>query len=145
MVDRLEADIEMLNPDQTRGLARVEWWSVQYSCNVSISYHAQASHSSATDFFEALAQARRPFECKGYRLLCYGASRDIWPSGMARDMGLGLRAYKLSLGQPGQGGYEIFEAGPDVVASTVEEQAAFAREWWESVSKLARRSTSGQS
>ena len=27
----------MLNPDQTRGVARVEWWSAQASCNVNIS------------------------------------------------------------------------------------------------------------
>jgi hypothetical protein len=51
---------------------------------------------------------------------------------MARDMGSGLRAYKMTLGQPAsrQDLVDIFATGPDVVPATIVEQEAFRDQWW---------------
>jgi hypothetical protein len=52
---------------------------------------------------------------------------------MAREMSQGLKAYQLSLGRRANVLRDIFDAGPDVVPSTVEEQVAFSRKWFESI------------
>jgi hypothetical protein len=58
-----------------------------------------------------------------------GASRHVWPSGMCRDMGLGLEAYNGAIGerQPPPDLVGIFEAGPDVAPVSVQEQRAYAQ------------------
>src|SRR5712691_10642003 len=58
--------------------------------------------ASAGDFFECLIQLRKQLEPGGYRFLVNGARRNVWPSGMGRDMGAGLQAYCLTLGKPAQ-------------------------------------------
>jgi len=88
-----------------------------------------------TDYFAALALVRRDLEAHGWLLSCYGASRNIYPSGMARDMGLGLKANKLHLGQRGRREdlVDIFTTGPDVEPASVDEQEAFHKEWLASI------------
>jgi hypothetical protein len=50
---------------------------------------------------------------------------------MARDMGRGLRAYKLTMGKHAQIEElaEIFEAGPDVIPAYVSKQREFFEQW----------------
>jgi hypothetical protein len=94
--------------------------------------------AEATDYFEAFCHIRRRLEQEGLRPLCYGASRGVYPSGMARDMGGGaLRAFKLNLGQPAlmRDLVFIFDAGPDVDPVTVEEQLAYYEAWLSSLSR----------
>jgi hypothetical protein len=114
--------------------AVVEWWSLDASCDLDLSFGGEVFHGSSTDFFAALGEARQRFERDGHRLLCYGASRNVWASGMARDMALGLKVYQLTLGKPGGDVQRnIFDTGPDVVPSTVAEQEGFYEEWIESL------------
>jgi hypothetical protein len=49
-------------------------------------------------FFDALCAIRQRLEEQGAMLDCYGASLNVFPSGMSRDMGRGVKAYKLTLG-----------------------------------------------
>lgn len=85
----------------------------------------------ATDFFEALCKVRLKLETRGLLVATYGGSRTVFPSGMGRDMGAGLRAYRHSLGE--RGGLEclvhIFDTGPDVEPATVDQQRAFVDQW----------------
>ena len=87
--------------------------------------------TTARNFFEALLKLRERVEPKGWRLVCYEASRNVWPSGMCRDMGLGLKAYRLEMGIDisSEDLVEIFSYGADVIISTVAEQRAFREEW----------------
>lgn len=88
-----------------------------------------------SDYFEALCRIRERLEADGLRPICYGASRNVYPSGMSRDMGGGLRAYKLQLGQLGRTAdlVDIFSTGPDVVPVPVAEQREFYLRWLESI------------
>jgi len=90
---------------------------------------------NAPDYFEAMCQIRNALETDGWRPICYGSSRNVYPSGMARDMGRGLRAYKLELGRRGAltDLVSIFDCGPDVQPSSVEEQERFWNEWRRSI------------
>jgi len=91
--------------------------------------------TSEEDFFSALATLREDLEAKGILLVCYGASKNVYPSPMSRSMGYGERAYRLKLGRRARSEdlVSIFESGPDVVPATLEEQEAYYEEWLNSL------------
>jgi hypothetical protein len=101
------------------------------SCRLTLQWVGGEIRTEASDFFEALGQIRTQLEVKGLRPVCYGASRNVYPSGMARGMGLGLKAYRTRLGERALRSdlVGIFETGPDVEPVTVEEQTAFHDQW----------------
>jgi hypothetical protein len=87
------------------------------------------------DLFEALAGLRSTLEAAGDQLLCNGARRDVFPSGMSRSMGGGRKAYVLRLGTPAKQGdlVDLFDpASPDLVG-TVDKQREFRDAWLVSI------------
>lgn len=86
-------------------------------------------------FFDALCAVRKTLELEGLRPLCFGASKDVYPSPMIRSMGSGERAYRLTLGRPARTEdlVSVFDADLSVVPVSVEEQEAFYRKWLESL------------
>jgi len=100
-------------------------------CVLKLCLGSQTFNATASDYFEALCMIRRQLEPFGIRPACYGASLNVFPSGMARDMGGGLHAYRLTLGQAGriEDLVSIFETGEDIQPATVEEQSAFHDSW----------------
>jgi hypothetical protein len=77
--------------------------------------------------FSVRWELRRQLEPLGVRVLCFGARRDTWASGMQRDMGSGSFAYLLSYPRkdlkPMQ---HIFDYAPPETIGTVDEQRAYA-------------------
>jgi hypothetical protein len=51
-------------------------------------------HASENDLFECLVAVRRQLEREGILLCCEGARCDVFPSGMARQMAGGRKAYR---------------------------------------------------
>lgn len=102
---------------------------------LTLQYPSCEITTQASDYFEALCQIRRQLEPTGRRPVCYGSSRNVWPSGMCRGMGLGIKAYKTQLGRQALRAdlVSIFETGADVVPSLVEEQQQFHQEWLQSL------------
>jgi hypothetical protein len=69
---------------------------------------------------------RAEFEPLGFHFLVNGARRNVWPSGMAREMGGGKQAYVLVLGQPGRPELvDIFEPADESQIALVQEQRDF--------------------
>lgn len=101
------------------------------TCKLTCAYRGKTIEAEATDFFEALCLIRQQLDPEGLTPFCYGASLNVYPSGMARDMGLGLKAYRLTKGEPARRAdlVEIFDAGPDVTPASVQAQETFWREW----------------
>lgn len=95
------------------------------------------SHSEvSSDYFDAFAKIRSNFlEPLGLTPFCYGASLNVWPSAMGRQMGAGLQAYQVAMGQSGGHLVWIFDSGPDVIPSSVEEQRDHALHWRESLNR----------
>lgn len=60
-------------------------------------YRGNSIERRATDYFQALADIRLCLVEDGLIPSCYGASLNVYPSGMAREMGQGLKAYKLEV------------------------------------------------
>jgi hypothetical protein len=104
------------------------------SCRISTAILGKQISCSDRDFFEAFCRVRERLESDGLIPLCYGASKNVFPSGMLRDMANGLRAYRLIMGQCTRrgDGVSIFDIGPDVEPVSVQDQAEFYRQWLES-------------
>ncbi|WP_457337653.1 hypothetical protein [Rhizobacter sp. P5_C2] len=100
-------------------------------CKLDCSYRGKEISANAGDFFEALCLIRLRLEDEGLRLFCYGASLNVYPSSMARDMGAGLKAYKMRDGMHASMAdlVDIFAEGPDVIPASVSQQREFFKQW----------------
>jgi hypothetical protein len=101
-------------------------------CQLAFNFPGGQFCVTASDYFEALCQIRNELETNGWRPICYGSSKDVYPSGMARDMGCrGLKAYRLQIGEPAKLAdlVEIFDSAPDMEPASVAEQEQFFERW----------------
>ena len=101
------------------------------TCRLSCSYRGKMVEAAATDFFEALCKIRVQLWEERLIPFCYGASLNVYPSGMGRDMGRGLKAYKMTMGKHTTTAdlVDIFAEGSDVIPATIETQEEFWEDW----------------
>ena len=133
MSDTITHTFPLRLPDGTTTQATLKRRPRDATCWIQLAAGDIQDTSTSSDYFEAFTDIRRRLAKKNIFPLCYGASRDIWPSGMARDMGQGLRGYKLKMGIPGGEMFEIFATGPDINPVTPEEQKEYANRWFASI------------
>lgn len=78
------------------------------------------------DAFEALSMVRLQLEQDGWLLGIEGARVDVWPSGMARDQGGGLRAYRLRRGHSPRSAdlVDVFAPATEHLATVAEQRVA---------------------
>ena len=100
-------------------------------CNLKCVYRGKAVHATANDFFEALCIIRLKLEAEGLLLFCYGASLNVYPSGMARGMASGKVAYKMQTGKQATKTdlVSIYAEGSDVIPATVANQREYFNAW----------------
>jgi hypothetical protein len=91
----------------------------------------------AGDVFAALQSMREELEAQGVKLLCAGARKDVWPSGMSRDMGGGFKAYVMRFGETAKikDLVDIFDYSDPSLVGTVQEQRDYFEAWLESLKK----------
>lgn len=104
-------------------------------CRITFRYRGHSIEASAEDFFDALCQIRLQLEREHLIPFCYGASLNVFPSGMSRSMGAGLRAYRLTIGRQAltKDLVSIFDSGPDVIPASVAKQEEYFNDWIESL------------
>ncbi len=102
--------------------------------HITLKYADKAVEGSGPDCFEAFCRVREKLEMIGLLPLCYGASRNVFPSGMGRDMGNGLAAYRMTMGRhtTREDLVRIFDSGPDMDLVSVKLQREFFDRWLES-------------
>ena len=90
----------------------------------------------ADNYTDALNQVRAQLEALGMLIDCNGASENAHASGMSAGMGLGDRAYPLTLGRAATTAdlVCIFDAGC-TAPSTLAAQEAFYERWLESLGR----------
>jgi hypothetical protein len=134
-------EIDLADEAGTRIRASVDcearhWTEDQFSrrtCAISLRFRDTQLNASEHDFFEALCRLREQLAVLGLSPLCYGASRNVFPSGMCRDMADGLCAYRLRLGDRSKPDIVgIFDSGDDLEVVSVETQRQFFNEWRQS-------------
>lgn len=81
------------------------------------------------DLFGALIALRQDLEQRGGKLLCAGARRDVYPSGMSRSMGGARQAYFIKLGEPATVLVDIFDRADASDVGTIDEQSAYKARW----------------
>ena len=103
------------------------------SCKLPVS--GEVLTAQAADCYAALQGVRRKSEGRGWSVHCLGARRNVWPSAMSRDMGGGFKAYLMTMGQPATELVDILELDESPDGSTVAEQEAFRKSWFDSLGK----------
>ncbi len=98
---------------------------------VSLSFENRLIVKESSDCFGALTEIRRELEKEDIKLLCYGSCKNVRPSGMSRDMGGGIKAYRYALGKKPEMNdlVNIFATGPDVIPASIREQEDFWQTW----------------
>lgn len=106
-----------------------------YECQLTLRWAGGELQSIEGDYFGAFCRIRERLAEQGLLPMCYGASRQIYISGMGRDMAAGLKVYKVRLGEQAQmkNLVDIFETGDDVEPVSVAEQQAFQEQWYASL------------
>lgn len=97
-----------------------------------LTYRDKILSKTADDYFSALNLIRRELEKDNILIVCNGASKDVYPSPMMRDMGDGDLAYRLKLGYKAKREdiVNIFDVDKDkFIPSTVDEQEKYYNEW----------------
>lgn len=109
-------EIQVVDPNGLHQAANISFEQDYPQCRILLGIDDKVVSGNGTDFFMALCDIRRQIEAEGFRLHCYGASKNVYPSGMARDMGQGLHAYRLRLGKVPKSDdlVGIFESGDDI-------------------------------
>jgi hypothetical protein len=100
-------------------------------CRLVCEYRGKTIFFDARDYFEALCGIRLELEKEGLIPFCYGASVNVFPSAMGRQMAMGRVAYKLEIGKRGtrQNQVRTFEQGADVIPSSVALQKEYFDDW----------------
>ena len=145
-------EIELAEESGTRIPAllecEVKYWTdddlSRRTCRISLEFGD--SHLGATDrdFFEAFCRVREQLAKLGLIPLCYGASRNVFPSAVLRDMSDGLQAYRLQMAARinTDDFVDIFDYGADVDPVSVEIQKQFHDDWRQSLGTTRRKKVS---
>lgn len=82
-----------------------------------------------SDYFSALVNMRNKYP--NYIFLCKGAKKNVYPSGMSRDMSEGVIAYELTLGKKAElkDTVNIFDYDDNHVDCTPQQQQEFFNQW----------------
>ncbi len=103
--------------------------------HVEVRLEGCSYEGTGSDFLVALDVVRRQLEQTSTLLCIYGASRNGFASGFARSNADGLRLYIIELGAQPERVVDSFGTGPDVDPCTVDEQAAFRKLFFASLSE----------
>src|SRR5690349_1840919 len=95
-VEEHEVVVLLPSGSMQMGRLRVEERSDD-TLSLSFQYGDRVVTGTGPECWSALCALRRDLEQDGSRLVCYGASRNVYPSGMSRDMGRGDHAYRLEM------------------------------------------------
>lgn len=100
-------------------------------CRLRAIYRNQVIDLMASDFFEALCQVRDIMALSGLGPLCYGASLDVYYVDGGEQLGKGMFAHRLVMGQEPEEAdmVETFATGADVCPATVVDQKKYYQQW----------------
>lgn len=116
-------------------IAKITSETTEDNCKVEFHYRGKTISSEDFDCFSAFSRIREILEKEDLIPFCYGASLNVYPSGMCRDMGRGKIAYKNKMGRQTSRDdlVPIFEEGADVIPASVKNQREYFEEWLESL------------
>ncbi|WP_245959611.1 hypothetical protein [Prauserella flavalba] len=98
---------------------------------IELTANGSTYETSGPDMFDALVSLRRQIEPLGWLIALQGSRLDTYPSGMARDMGGGLKVYVMRPGRAATRADLVATLDDAEVAqlATVDEQRAYWDAW----------------
>ncbi len=130
--------VPLLQPDGTYFMSSVVLTeSESGDCHLLMTCEEWTLESTAEDWFDAFCAVRRDLETRELLPACYGAHLHAFPSGMSRSMGGGRQLYRLTIGKQARMNdlVGLFDAGQDVIPSTVDDQRKFFDQWIDSLGR----------
>jgi hypothetical protein len=108
-------------------------FELEDECGLNCEFRGKTIEALSGDYFDAFCEIRKMLGRENLTPFCYGASLNVYPSAMARQMGEGLYAYRLTMAVPSSQDQlvQIFDKGPDIIPASVSQQEHFYREWCE--------------
>lgn len=96
--------------------------------------NCQMASAHEADVYSSLQHIRMQLEGVGILLLCNASRRNVRPSGLARQMGAGRKAYKLSMAiRPSFDDLvDVFDVAPKEDVCTIAEQEEYYQAWLQS-------------
>lgn len=135
LVDRFTARVDLVLDDGSRVPAdlhvdaRDEDGKAAFA--ITLEWNGKTFAGRAEEgFFHALRSLRLELEKDKILLHCFGASEDVYPSGMQVSFG-GTKAYRRRLGAPAllKDVVDIFASDDSVKPATVAQQEKFRERW----------------
>ncbi len=107
--------------------------AIPYSLTLEVD--GERFESAGDDLFECLLAVRRSLEERAMQIRVNGACINVWPSGMSRSMGGGLRAYRMTLGEQAfmKDLVDIFDLASDGRPVSIAEQLQYRDDWFKSL------------
>jgi hypothetical protein len=126
--------VDLLFPDGTRRTMTLDVYipddGETYEVALDLDDSLVVGRSKRGVFF-ALQEMRRLLDERSILIDCYGASENVYPSGMIADMGDVAMAYRMTLGKPARRVdlVDVFARGPDTKPASVSAQEQFVARW----------------
>lgn len=102
-------------------------------CHLKVSFPNEIISIISNDFFDCLCKLKN--EHPNILIYCKGYKKNVYPSRMTRQMGLGLKAYEMKLGY--QATFNdlvgIFDFEDKDLTSSNKEQEEFYKKWLSSL------------
>lgn len=107
--------------------------ALPYSLTLEI--EGESFESGGDDLFDCLLSVRRNLEERDLQICVNGACINVWPSSMARSMGGGLRAYRMTIGKQAhmKDLVDIFAMAEGGRLGTIAEQMQYRADWFKSL------------
>jgi hypothetical protein len=100
-------------------------------CRIKLSWANGVIEETDRNYFVSFKKVRNQLEIHGLLPVCYGASRRVIMTGMAAEMGLGARIWRVNQDdEMYRPPVDIFKTGEDVEPVVVEAQEKFQMEFW---------------
>ncbi len=101
------------------------------SVSIKISFGEIVLIKEGDNYFETLIKLRNELEKMDIKLLCKGCCKNVYPSGMLLNMGVGRKAYILIYGEQAKLNslVDIFDACSLEEYATIEEQSEYFESW----------------
>lgn len=102
---------------------------------LELHYCSRTIECSEKNYFDALTKLREILEQDGIQILCKGANRNVYPSAMQFNMGIGRSAYMLTMHKQAmqRDVVDIFEPSNINECVSVDEQKQYFNLWAESL------------
>lgn len=129
-MEKETCNIICIEKDQEKN-AIIELTENEDTVTITFSVEELVLTKEGDNYFETLIKLREELEKMDIKLLCKGCCKNVYPSGMLLNMGVGRNAYTLTCGEQAKRNslVDIFDACLLDEYATIQEQSEYFENW----------------